>query len=147
MFKEDTKEIPPFAKITKTSQAANPPSRTAREEWTLVHTYEEALKWHLKWTPWFTKDMIEGILKYAYPAEILKEEHGEELLAQAEPKKPTRRKASTEIKFSPIALKKTIRELDDKVYEEDKQNKEDKDEEISTEEIEKRFNRFWTLNL
>lgn len=42
------------------------PSR-AELEWNVaVHTYEDAVKWHLKWTPWFNKDMIEAIVKYAY---------------------------------------------------------------------------------
>ena len=151
MLNEEVKNAHPFSKITKSSQAASPPCRTAREEWQLVHTYEDALKWHLKWTPWFTKDMIEGMLKYAYPCEILKEEHGEEILTQAEPAKVKRRDASLNVTLSPIELRRT-----ESAYPELKKTESaapksaelpEKEAEMSPEEIQKRMNRFWTLNL
>lgn len=154
MLKEDIKQSHPFTRITKSSLAGSPPTRAAREEWSLVHSYEDALKWHIKWTPWFTKDMIEGMLKYAYPSEILKEEGAEELLGdpilpESKPGHPVKREESTNVRLSPIEMRrsetmtpgmpplmKTSSEKEEPVTPDD----------LSTEEIQKRLNRFWTLN-
>lgn len=161
MFK-DKKEDLPFANIGKVSAAANPPPRTAREEWECVHSYEDAMKWHLKWTPWFTKDMIEGILKYAYPSEILKE--GKDQILDFTGKISTKKEDNTtkinvHVTVSPdedskepqktkclpgipirreasIKLTKTQSEsIDDLPESQDK-----------VEERSNRFERFWTLN-
>lgn len=138
MLKEETKQAHPFSRISKTSSASECPPRTAREEWSTVHTYEDALKWHIKWTPWFTKDMIEGILKYAYPTEILKEDLGEKILHYAKPKPIIRREESTSIGILP-KLEKTISEGPSLDCE-----KECGD--VTPEDIQKRFNRFFDIN-
>lgn len=147
MFKEE-KETHPFANISKISKAANPPPRVAREEWEYVHTYEDAMKWHLKWTPWFTKDMLEGILKYAYPSEMLKEGKDQALdfKTSAEkdvPMPPIRRDAS-------LTLTKTISEKPDPIVDikvtEKTEEKKEKEEEKDEEKRQNRFERFWTLN-
>jgi hypothetical protein len=52
--------------IKHLSAAANPAPALAQAEWEFCHTREEAIKWHLKWTPWWTKDMVEGIVDKAY---------------------------------------------------------------------------------
>lgn len=162
MFKEDKKEAPAFSGISKLSAAANPPPRTAREEWECVHSYEDALKWHLKWTPWFTKSMIEGILKYAYPAEILKEGKDKILNfnGKIENEKtsdgtrismhvtvvPAEEKEKEEEKIPP-GLKIPIRRTESTNLGTDKEEKvgEEIQEELEKERI-NRFERFWTLN-
>lgn len=154
MLKEEAKQAHPFSKITRVSLAANAPTRNAREEWSLVHSYEEALKWHIKWTPWFTKDMIEGMLKYAYPSEILKEEGAEELLGESKMDIPVRREASTNIKLSPIEIRRS-ESIDQKMPPLMKTTSEGEidtspdasPDNMTPEEIQKRLNRFWTLNL
>lgn len=138
MLKEETKQAHPFSRISKTSSASECPPRSAREEWSTVHSYEDALKWHIKWTPWFTKDMIEGILKYAYPAEILKEDLGEKILKYSEPKPIIKREESTALKTLP-GLAKTISE--GQFLEPEKECGD-----VTPEDIQKRFNRFFDLN-
>ena len=58
-------EAPQFARIKKVGPCNDVPDK-AQLEWDLVKSAEDAKKWHAKWTPWFTKDMIEGIVKYGY---------------------------------------------------------------------------------
>lgn len=66
MFRfEDKKEESRFP-ITKISKASKILPELGQAEWECCHTREEAIKWHLKWTPWWTKDMIEGIVDKAY---------------------------------------------------------------------------------
>ena len=61
------KDRPYFKKMkTALTPLGHPPSRAVLEWETAVHTYEDAVKWHLKWTPWFNKDMIEAVVKYGY---------------------------------------------------------------------------------
>lgn len=170
MFK-DKKDTPPTANIGKLSAAANTVPRTAREEWETVHTYEEAMKWHLKWTPWFTKDMIEGILKYAYPTEILKD--GKEKILSftgdiRHKNTPTSNKISMSVTVIPkeeneiseekkilrapmkraestsVTLKKTESTASPKSSEGEPIIAESGNHE--PEEISSRFERFWTLN-
>lgn len=75
---EDEKS-PPEGKITHLSAAAKALPLIASEEWKFVHSAEDAKKWHLKWTPWFTPDMIDGLIKYAYP-KIIKEENEKNII-------------------------------------------------------------------
>jgi hypothetical protein len=35
-------------------------------EWEMVHSREDAIRWHMKWTPWFSPEMIGGLVDYGY---------------------------------------------------------------------------------
>jgi hypothetical protein len=63
---------PPFAKISskERSPACQPVPALALSEWSKVHSADDVKAWHQKWTPWFSAETIEGLIKYAYPAQL-----------------------------------------------------------------------------
>lgn len=68
---EELKDKPAFSKIKQAHcQASGRIPDLAQAEWKSVHTADDARKWHIKWTPWFNLDQIEGFIKYAYPEQI-----------------------------------------------------------------------------
>lgn len=58
----------PFSRIKKTNTptSTDPPEKAAMEWKTSVKNRESAIAWHLKWTPWFSPQMIEGIVDHGY---------------------------------------------------------------------------------
>ena len=62
---EDMAKNNPFSRIKKTGPTTAIPEKAAAE-WSLVKTADDAKKWHLQWTPWFTPEMIDGIVKFGY---------------------------------------------------------------------------------
>jgi hypothetical protein len=55
----------PFSRIAKVGPTTCIPEK-AQAEWNLVKNESDAKNWHLKWTPWFTPTMIDGIVKFGY---------------------------------------------------------------------------------
>ena len=79
---EDKGFIPPMSKIASHFPACcKLPSSVAMAAWEKVKTEEDAIKWHLEYTPWFTKDAIIGIVKYAYKLNKEGDKKAEDTLA------------------------------------------------------------------
>lgn len=60
--------VHPFAKMKTGPKPYMHMSEQSLIEWKLVHTADDCIKWHLKWTPWFSPQMIEALVKYGYNA-------------------------------------------------------------------------------
>jgi hypothetical protein len=73
------KSLPKFASIKKDGPC-NPVPEKADLEWTMVHSREDAIKWHLKWTPWFSPKMIEALVDYGYKAQRIDTKKREEII-------------------------------------------------------------------
>lgn len=58
----------PFGRIKpSTVPTSSEPCEKATLEWkTNVKDRASAIEWHLKWTPWFSPQMIEGIVDFGY---------------------------------------------------------------------------------
>ena len=60
--------IHPFAKTKVGPKPYMHMSEQSLLEWRLVTSAADCIKWHLKWTPWFSPQMIEALVKYGYNA-------------------------------------------------------------------------------
>ena len=58
----------PFSKMKTGPKPYMQMSEVSLLEWQMVKTADECIKWHLKWTPWFSPQMIEALVKYGYNA-------------------------------------------------------------------------------
>jgi hypothetical protein len=56
----------PFSQIKTGPKPYKQISESAQVEWDYAASDSDKVKWHLKWTPWFSPQMIEGIVKYGY---------------------------------------------------------------------------------
>ena len=71
-MEEKKDDKPAFSKISRAKiAAAGGVPAAAMAEWGCVHSADDARKWHTKWTPWFTAEQIEGIVKYAYEDQLI----------------------------------------------------------------------------
>lgn len=53
----------PFKSSFKKGPCQDVPSLAVIEWENNVKSPEKAMEWHLKWTPWFTPDIIKGLIK------------------------------------------------------------------------------------
>ena len=58
----------PFAKMKIGPKPYMSMPEQSMIEWKLVKSSDDCIKWHLKWTPWFSPQMIEALVKYGYNA-------------------------------------------------------------------------------
>ena len=65
--------VSPFSKMKAGPKPYMAMSEASTVEWSLVRNADDAIKWHLKWTPWFSPQMITGLVKYGYEAHMAKQ--------------------------------------------------------------------------